>query len=175
MLRRQVLRKWRKPLVVMSPKSLLRHLEAVSTLEELATGSFQPILPDSLDRPSAEVKRILLCTGKIYYELDKQRETLGRNDVAILRIEQLYPLADETLQTALAPYADGTPVFWVQEEPENMGAWRYLRVRFCHDLYGRMPFSGVYRPASSSPATGSAGAHKKEQELILAQAFGGLG
>ena len=173
LLRRQVLRKWRKPLIVMSPKSLLRHIEAVSSLEELATGSFQRILPDALPRPAGAVKRILLCTGKIYYELDKQREALGRDDVAILRVEQLYPLSDETLQTALAPYADGTPVVWVQEEPENMGAWRYLKVRFCHDLYGRMPFFGVYRPASSSPATGSAGAHKMEQELILAQAFGG--
>ncbi|MBV9865540.1 MAG: 2-oxoglutarate dehydrogenase E1 component [Abitibacteriaceae bacterium] len=173
LLRRQVLRKWRKPLVVMSPKSLLRHLEAVSTLDELAQGAFQRIIPDVSHTDGKDIKRILLCTGKIYYELDKQRESLKRDDVAILRLEQLYPLSHQVLQSALAPYPDGTPVYWVQEEPENMGAWRYMRVQFGDKLFGRLPFAGVYRPASASPATGSASSHKKEQEQILAEAFGG--
>ena len=122
------------------------------------------------DRPNVE--RVLLCSGKIYYELAKEREELGRHDVAIVRIEQLYPLPLEPLQAALAPYRDGTPVFWVQEEPENMGAWRFLLARFGGELFDRLPFSGVYRRASPSPATGSASSHKLEQKELLMQAFG---
>jgi 2-oxoglutarate dehydrogenase E1 component len=172
-LRRQMLRRWRKPLVVMTPKSLLRHEKAVSKLEELANGTFQRILPDARATTPSRVKRVLFCTGKIYYELEKQREELKRDDVAILRLEQLYPLRDEVLQSALACYPDKTPVVWVQEEPENMGAWHYLHVRFGETLFQRLPFSGVCRPASASPATGSAAAHKAEQRQILARAFGG--
>jgi 2-oxoglutarate dehydrogenase E1 component len=171
-LRRQVLRRWRKPLVIMTPKSLLRHPLAVSTLDELATGSFQRVLPDS--GPEAEpntVSRIILCTGKIYYELLKYRHDAGRNDMPILRLEQLYPLNTALLESALAGYPEGTPVFWVQEEPENMGAWRYLKVLFGDRLFGRFPFSGLYRAASASPATGSQNSHKIEQERLLEAAF----
>lgn len=171
MLRRQFLRQWRKPLVVMTPKSLLRHPEVVSTLDECAKGIFQRIVPDQLKRPRANVRRILLCTGKIYYELNKRRADLQREDVAILRIEQLYPLRREVLEQALADYPPGAPAVWVQEEPENMGAWRYLRVSFGESMLGRHPFSGIYREASSSPATGSAIIHKKEQERLLVEAF----
>ena len=114
---------------------------------------------------------MLLCAGKIYYELLQQRETLQRDDVAILRLEQLYPFPDHLLQTALEPYADGTPAVWVQEEPENMGAWRFLRVHFGETLYGRFPFAGLRRPASPSPATGSARIHKRDQRFLIAQAF----
>ncbi|MDQ3813945.1 MAG: 2-oxoglutarate dehydrogenase E1 component, partial [Armatimonadota bacterium] len=171
LLRRQVLRRWRKPLVVMAPKSLLRHLEAVSSLQECATGRFQRIIPDALQKPGNEISRVLLCTGKIYYELDQRREKLQREDVAILRVEQLYPLPPEILNAALAPYRDGTAVVWVQEEPENMGAWRYIHAMFCAGHFSRFSFSGVYRPASASPATGSASSHKKEQEQLLTEAF----
>ena len=170
-LRRQVLRQWRKPLVVITPKSLLRHPRAVSSLDELATGTFQRILPDTQIHNGA-VRRVLLCTGKIYYELLEGRERLERYDVAIVRLEQLYPLPEEVLSAGLARYADGTPVFWVQEEPENMGAWRYLRVRFGRRLIGRLPFSGIYRPASASTATGSASSHKMEQRQLIDRAFG---
>jgi 2-oxoglutarate dehydrogenase E1 component len=124
-----------------------------------------------LKRPASGVKRILLCTGKIYYELNKRRADLQREDVAIVRLEQLYPLRREVLEQALADYAPDTPAVWVQEEPENMGAWRYLRVTFGDSLFGKHPFSGIYREASASPATGSAIYHKKEQERLLAQAF----
>ncbi len=169
-LRRQVKRCWRKPLVMMTPKSLLRLPAAVSTLDECALGAFQRIIPDaSVD--GKKVERVLLCSGKIYYELLQQRDKLGRGDVAILRIEQLYPLHDETLQAALASFPDGTPAYWVQEEPENMGAWSYLRVRFCERLLGRLPFQGIYRPAATSPATGSASSHRLEQQALLARAF----
>ena len=114
---------------------------------------------------------MLLCSGKIYYELDKDREDQKRDDVAIFRIEQLYPLTRDP-DPALAAFPDGTPVTWVQEEPENMGAWRYLRVRFGERLLGRHPFQGLYRPASSTPATGSASSHKLEQKQLIAKAFG---
>jgi 2-oxoglutarate dehydrogenase E1 component len=174
LLRRQILRRWRKPLVIMSPKSLLRHLEAVSTLDELATGGFQRIIPDRFGKSGEEIKRVLLCSGKIYYELDKMRDDLGRHDVAILRVEQLYPLPPKVLEDALSPYADGTQVLWVQEEPLNMGAWRQMLLWFGHDLFGRFPFWRVTRAASASPATGSSSAHKKEQEQVLRDAFAGL-
>jgi 2-oxoglutarate dehydrogenase E1 component len=172
LLRRQVLRRWRKPLVVMSPKSLLRHLECVSSLEELANGGFQKIIPDALERPAKEVSKVILCSGKIYYELDKQREALGRDDVAIIRIEQLYPFPETELREVLKPYAKNTQVLWVQEEPMNMGAWRFMRITLGQKIFDRFPFRGVYRPASASPATGSASAHKKEQDQILSEAFG---
>jgi 2-oxoglutarate dehydrogenase E1 component len=172
LLRRQVLRPWRKPLVVMSPKSLLRHLECVSTLDELSEGSFQRVIPDQLERPASEVTRVLICSGKIYYELDAKRAALKRDDVAIIRYEQLYPYKPEELAAAMKGYRDGTPVFWVQEEPMNMGAWRHMRVFYGHKMFDRFPFTHVTRPPSASPATGSASSHKKEQELILNEAFG---
>jgi 2-oxoglutarate dehydrogenase E1 component len=170
-LRRQVVRRWRKPLVIMTPKSLLRHPKVVSSLEEAARGGFQRVIPDNLGRDPKEVRQIILCTGKIYYELAAQREELKREDVAIVRLEQLYPLPKDELQIALQPYQEGTPVLWVQEEPENMGAWRFLRVKFGTKLLDRFPFSGVSRPASASPATGSANSHKQEQARLFAKAF----
>lgn len=172
LLRRQVIRKWRKPLIVMSPKSLLRHLEAVSSLDEMAEGRFQRLLADPHAPEPHKVNRIIMCSGKIYYELDKMREELQRDDVLIVRAEQLYPFAFDELKLMLAPYPDGTPVFWVQEEPANMGAWRQFRIWFGPKVFDRLPFSGIYRPPSSSPATGSSSSHKKEQEQLLAEAFG---
>lgn len=171
-LRRQGLRSWRKPLIVMTPKSLLRLPEATSSLQELATGHFQRIVPDTLPRPANEVKRVLLCSGKLYYELAAHREETKRTDVAILRLEQLYPLRKETLETALVSYADGTPLLWVQEEPANMGAWVFMRMRFGEVLSARFSFAGVTRPPSASPAAGSHRRHKQEQSELIAQAFG---
>ena len=157
----------------MTPKSLLRHPKSVSALDELATGRFQRIIPD--DTPEAmasKIKRVLLCSGKIYFELVEQREKSKREDVAIVRVEQLYPLPDKVVQSALTRYGDGTPVFWVQEEPGNMGAWYDFRVRFGNQLFGRWPFAGISRSASASPACGSAKAHKREQAALIADAFG---
>ncbi len=184
-LRRQALRSWRKPLVVMTPKSLLRHPKVVSTLDDLAQGSFQRILPDEqagssrCDERTAQqtvaaeqIQRILLCTGKIYYELAEHREETKRNDVAILRLEQLYPLPRESLEHALAPYREGTPAFWAQEEPANMGAWNFLQVQFGGRIGGRFPLSGVSRPVSATPAAGSHKRYKQEQAEIIRRAFG---
>jgi 2-oxoglutarate dehydrogenase E1 component len=170
-LRRQVLRRWAKPLVMMTPKSLLRHPNCISTLDDLANGSFQRFLPD--DSPNRNpVRRVLMCSGKIYYDLAAERLQGNHEDVAILRLEQLYPLADEVIAEAMKPYADGTPVVWVQEEPENMGAWRHLLVRFGDRLLDRWPFRGVCRHTASSPATGSFTRHKLEQSGLIAEAFG---
>lgn len=171
MLRRQVHRPIRKPLVVMTPKSLLRHPQAASNLDELARGRFQRILPDTSVDPS-RCKRVLLCSGKIYYDLAAKRGELGRDDVAIVRVEQLYPLPDALLEEALRRYPDGTRMIWVQEEPENMGAWHYLRVRFGDTLFRRWPFCAIFRVASASPATGSHASHQMEQSRLVHMAFG---
>jgi len=169
-LRRQLVQPWRKPLIVMTPKSLLRDPRAVSSLADCAEGTFQRVIGDPVIKPE-KTRRILLCAGKIYYELLQQREALKREDVAILRLEQLYPIPDRLLQSALEPYAADTPAVWVQEEPENMGAWRFLRVHFGEMLYSKFPFAGIRRPASASPATGSARIHKRDQKFLISQAF----
>ncbi len=170
-LRRQIVRPWRKPLIVMAPKSLLRHPHVVSSLDELAEGHFQRVIPDAGADPEA-VKRVLLTSGKVYYELDDARRRADRRDVAIVRLEQYYPLSLDLLEETLAPYADGTEVFWVQEEPRNMGAWSFLLIRLGRRLFGRWPFDCVTRPESASPATGSAAAHRKEQAALIAEALG---
>jgi 2-oxoglutarate dehydrogenase E1 component len=169
-LRRQVLRRWRKPLVVMTPKSLLRHPKVGSSLDDLAQGHFERMLADVAVAPG-QARRVLLTSGKLYYELLAMREELSRDDVAILRLEQLYPLRDEQLREALAPYPPAAPAVWVQEEPANMGAWRYLLARFGDRLFGSRAFSGVCRPPSASPATGWAALHRLEQQKLLRVAF----
>ena len=169
-LRRQAVRNWRKPLIVFTPKSLLRHPKVVSPLEDCAGGRFQRVLPD--DSKSQNIKRILLCTGKVYYDLAAYREEHKRDDIAIIRLEQLYPLPAAALDAALSAYAENTPVIWVQEEPANMGAWRYLHEKFGRKLFNRFPFAPVSRVESASPATGSSHAHKLQQAQLVACAFG---
>lgn len=169
-LRRQALRRWRKPLIVMSPKSLLRHPQVVSAMDELALGRFHSVLADSTVDP-ARVRRVLLCSGKIYYELDQRRRDLAVTDIAIVRIEEIYPLPRAELTQALEVYPENTPCMWVQEEPENMGAWNFLRIQFGQRLLERFPFSGIHREAAASPATGSNSSHKLEQAELLTAAF----
>ncbi len=168
-LRRQVHRPWRKPLIVMTPKSLLRHADATSGLAEMATGGFRRVLADKHVAPD-EVTRILLCSGKVYYELVQERAGRGRDDVAVVRLEQLYPLREETMLAALAAYGGEVPVYWVQEEPANMGAGPHLRLQLCEKL-GSHPLAYISRPASASPATGSAASHKLEQQRLMERAF----
>lgn len=173
-LRRQVLRPWRKPLIVFTPKSLLRLPECVSTLADIASPGFQRVLGDPSLTPGTPVDRVLLCNGKVYYDLVKQRTQLGRKDVAIVRVEQLYPFPATALRSALAQFADGTPAVWVQDEPSNMGAWPYLHARIGSHVFGRLPLHLASRVESASPATGSHNAHKIEQDQLLTHAFGGL-
>lgn len=169
-LRRQMLRRWLKPLIILTPKSLLRHPRCVSNLEELSDGRFCRVLSDTAVEPAA-VTRVLACCGKIYYELLEKREELGRMDVAILRMEQLYPLPRNQLQTALDPYRAETPVYWVQEEPFNMGASQFLKIRMQNRLFDRFPFQTISRRTAASPATGWANLHRKEQQQLLDRAF----
>ena len=117
------------------------------------------------------VKRIILCTGKVYYDLKQRRQDTGAHNVAIVRLEQLYPLRLDAIERVLAPYPEGTPVVWVQEEPWNMGAWPFLRLHLGERLLARHPLQGVTRNESASPATGSAASHKMEQSLLLDRAF----
>ncbi len=166
LLRRQVLRPWRKPLIVFTPKSLLRHPQATSALDDLASGRFERVIPDRAIEPKI-IRRILLCSGKIYYELVAAREAAKRTDVAIIRIEQLYPWRNEDLEHALAGYADGVTALWIQEEPRNMGAWRYIRQRCGLLLLGRFPFSAICPRESASPATGSSAIHHRRQTEII--------
>ncbi|MCL2725672.1 MAG: 2-oxoglutarate dehydrogenase E1 component [Polyangiaceae bacterium] len=169
-LRRQVLRPWRKPLIIFTPKSLLRHKEAVSTVEDLSKGSFQRVIADAETNPS-EVKRVLLCSGKVYYDLYDARRKFGRKDVAIVRLEQLYPIND-TLSKALAVYGDGTKLVWVQEEPQNMGPWYFIKATLQNYIGDRLPLSVASRPAEASPATGSHSSHEFEQHRLVDEALG---
>jgi 2-oxoglutarate dehydrogenase E1 component len=169
-LRRQVLRPWRKPLVVMSPKSLLRHPDASSNLDELINGSFQRIIPDREVDPK-QVRRVILCAGKVYYDLAAARALSKKTDVAIIRIEQLYPLQPAHVQAVLAPYANGTDLMWVQEEPRNSGAWYFMNSRIPPMLEGRFTLRCVSRTESASPATGSNAAHRLEQERLIEEAL----
>ncbi|HXI55377.1 MAG TPA: 2-oxoglutarate dehydrogenase E1 component [Polyangia bacterium] len=170
-LRRQVLRPYRKPLVIMSPKSLLRHPAAASQLSEFTHGRFQHIIPDVTVKNPSKVRRVLLCTGKVYYDLTAEREERGYDDVAIVRVEQLYPLQIDELLEMLSVYPEGTPLVWVQEEPRNMGGWVYMNRELPGFLSGSFTWSCVSRPLSASPAVGSLGRHKKEQARLLADAF----
>jgi len=176
LLRRQVLRPFRKPLVVMSPKSLLRHPEAVSTLDELAEGSFQRVIDDPLfleggEGDAAKVRRVLLCTGKVFYDLIAERRSKQIDDVAIVRLEQLYPNPLTELEQILARYPNLAEVVWVQEEPANHGAWLHIWSALAQSGILRVPLAQVSRPAAASPATGSNASHKLEQRRILDTAF----
>ncbi len=175
LLRRQVIRPWRKPLVVMSPKSLLRHRRCVSRLFELSVGSFQPILPDVSGSDPNGVSRVLLCSGRIYYDLEAEREKRGAHDVHIIRLEQLYPLEARQMASVLAAYRPGTELVWVQDEPWNMGAWYFIKARMQAMFGDSLPIQCVARAESASPATGSSAAHRVEQNELMNAAFRGVG
>ncbi|MCC6807042.1 MAG: 2-oxoglutarate dehydrogenase E1 component [Deltaproteobacteria bacterium] len=168
-LRRQVLRPYRKPLVVMTPKSLLRHPEAISPLNDLSNGGFQRVIDDAEVKP-AQAKRVMLCSGKVYYDLIDERKKRGLADTAIVRVEQLYPLAEVALKEIAARYKKAKDFLWVQEEPENMGSAFFMQPRLS-DLFG-VKVAVVSRKSSASPATGSKDSHDLEQALLLKQAFG---
>jgi 2-oxoglutarate dehydrogenase E1 component len=167
LLRRQIKQSFRKPLIVFTPKSLLRHPACVSSLEELAEGNFQEILVDSA--APAEVTTVLLCSGKIYYELAERREKAGRTDLAIVRIEQFYPFNSDLLRQVVEPLTAVKSWRWVQEEPANMGAWQFLRP-YLMELLGCEP-AYVGRPVAAAPAIGSHRVHGEEQAKIIDAAF----
>ena len=175
-LRRQAVRPSRKPMIVMSPKSLLRHKLATSQLEELANGKFETVLPEIDQQNADKVTRLVLCGGKVYYDLLEQRRALGLDHVAIVRIEQLYPLPEKRLIAEIEKYSNLAEIVWTQEEPLNQGAWYYLaphmyRIVVPHPTRAKV-MEPVARPASAAPATGSAKIHIQQQQALIA---GGLG
>ena len=167
LLRRQGLSPVRRPLIAFTPKSLLRHKAAVSEVEDFTTGTFQPVLADT--GAGGSVRRVLLCSGKVYYDLAAARAEHNRDDIAILRVEQLYPLPADELRRELAKYPDAELV-WVQEEPANQGAWPFIALNLPEHLDGR-PLLRVTRRASASPAVGSHGVHEAQQREIVASAL----
>ena len=168
LLRRQALRTLRKPLIIMTPKSLLRHPRAVSPITDLAQGAFQEVLDDP-NRPK-KPRRIVLCSGKLYYELAARREELKDTSTAILRIEQLYPFPARRLADLFRGHVGITETLWVQEEPRNRGAWFFI-----HEMFDRsfpdMKLGYIGREESASPATGSHSRHEREQRQIVEGAF----
>ena len=167
LLRRQALRAWRKPLVVLTPKSLLRYSGAASGLEALTSRPFAPVIPD---QETARAERILVATGKIVHELRAERKKLNDLRTAIVSLEQLYPFPEHALTAAINQHSAAREIVWVQEEPANMGALFYVMPRFRRIFRGR-PVRSIKRSASPSPATGSGKAHELEQKTLLGLAF----
>lgn len=163
----------RRPLIVMTPKSLLRHARATSAVTELSSGGFREVIGDTNMMAADEVRRVLLTSGKIYYELLEQREKLAANNVALVRVEQYYPFPKAELQDVLMRYPVTAEVCWVQEEPKNMGAWRFVREQVQPMLDpARRSLRYIGRAESASPAPGSLKRHQSEQAEILSEAFG---
>ncbi|HEV2432258.1 MAG TPA: 2-oxoglutarate dehydrogenase E1 component [Burkholderiales bacterium] len=172
LLRRQMLRPFRKPLVVFTPKSLLRKKEAASPIAELANGSFHTVISEVQALEAKEVKRIIACSGKVYYDLIAKRSELRRTDVAVIRIEQLYPFPHKQFEAEIKRYPSATEVVWCQEEPQNQGAWyqsgHYLRQNMREDQ--KLYYAG--RPASAAPAGGYMARHNERQRVLVEEAFG---
>ncbi len=170
MLRRQMLRTSRKPLVVMTPKSLLRHELSVSSLEDLATGSFARVIDEIDDLPPQQVRRVVFCSGKVYFDLLRARRKDGIRDVALVRIEQLYPFPTEEYETVLRRYANARELVWCQEEPQNQGAWYQIRHRL-QDVAGRREVLYAGRAPAAAPATGITKLHEIEQQALIEAAL----
>ncbi len=171
MIRRQMLRQIRFPLVVMSPKSLLRHKGASCTIEDLCDGTFQTVIDETMELNPSKVNRVIMCSGKVYYDLVEAREQKGIKDTAIIRIEQLYPFPEDELKDVLAKYPKATKVVWCQEEPKNQGAWYCQRHHFQSCINAKQELIYAGRKASAAPAVGYAKAHQEQQNELLAEAF----
>jgi 2-oxoglutarate dehydrogenase E1 component len=173
LLRRQLHRDFRKPLAVMTPKSLLRHKLAVSPVEEFTSGSFMEVLDDT-NVDSSRVKRVVLCSGKVYYDLYQAREDRGIKDIALVRIEQLYPFPKEEMKAELKKYKNAE-VIWCQEEPKNMGAWKFvddlIEEALIETKHKTARPKYVGRIACASPATGYGSYHAREQKAVIEEAL----
>lgn len=171
LLRRQMLRPYRKPLIIMTPKSLLRHPLAVSSLEDLSSHNFYPIHAEHEPHKAENIKRIVLCSGKVYYDLLQKRQEEKRMDVILLRIEQLYPFPEQHLRELLAPYNQVEEYVWCQEEPMNQGAWDYVKHRLHAILGEEIYLQPVARPPSAAPAVGSLRVHIEQQNALVEAAL----
>jgi len=158
------------PLIILTPKSLLRNPLVASTLSELANGHWQPVIDDVEAKPKS-VKRVVLCSGKIYIDLVSSKFRAEAKNVALVRVEQIYPFPTSDLIPVIERYTSAEEIVWAQEEPENMGAWEFARPLLTELIDGRMPLRYLGRPRSSSPAEGSAAAHNYNQAALIEQAF----
>lgn len=171
LLRRQMLRPMRKPLIIITPKSLLRHKAAVSSLDELANGEFMPLIPDNNTNKS-NITRIVICSGKVYYDVYAAREKLKENNIAIIRLEQLYPFPEEELAQELSKYTNCKDVIWCQEEPKNQGAWYSTQHHLLSSLSKQQSLAYAGRGDSAAPAVGYFKLHEEQQELLVKEAIG---
>ncbi len=170
LLRRQMIRNYRKPLITFTPKSLLRHAAVISTLDELCEGAFEPVLDDTVIADKNNVKRVIVCSGKVYYDLLEAREDQGIEHVALIRIEQLYPFPKAQMADIIRQYVNKTEVVWCQEEPLNQGAWDSIKHRF-RNYEDAHQLLCVSRPSSAAAAVGSFKTHKKEQQSLVNEAL----
>jgi len=173
-LRRQMIRNLRKPLIIMTPKSLLRNKDAASPLVEFTKGAFQTVIPEQKEIDAKKVKRLVACSGKVYYDLVKKREERGNDDTAIIRVEQLYPFPHKAFAAELKKYPHLAEVVWCQDEPQNQGAWFFVQHNIFENMAEgqRMAYSG--RAASASPAAGYAHLHQEQQKSLVEGAFAKL-
>jgi 2-oxoglutarate dehydrogenase E1 component len=173
-LRRQMVRNLRKPLIIMTPKSLLRNKDATSPLSEFTKGSFQTVIPDSKGLKAEKVKRLVACSGKVYYDLAKKREEQGNDDVAIIRVEQLYPFPHKAFAAEIKKYPNLVDVVWCQDEPQNQGAWFFVQHYIHENMQDGQKLGYSGRAASASPAVGYSHLHQEQQKALVDGAFGKL-
>ena len=176
-LRRQMIRNLRKPLVIFTPKSLLRNKDATSPLDEFIKGGFRTVIGETdaaISKAAAKVKRVVLCSGKVYYDLVKTREAKAASDTAIVRVEQLYPFPHKALAAELRKYPNATDIVWCQDEPQNQGAWFFVQHNIHENMTAGQKLGYAGRAASASPAVGYAHLHQEQQKNLLDQAFAKL-
>jgi 2-oxoglutarate dehydrogenase E1 component len=173
-LRRQMVRNLRKPLIIMTPKSLLRAKDAASPLSEFTKGSFQTVIPENKVLKADKVKRVIACSGKVYYDLVKKREEKGADDVAILRVEQLYPFPHKVFAAELKKYPHATEIMWCQDEPQNQGAWFFIQHNIHENMLEGQKLGYSGRAASASPAVGYSHLHQEQQKALVEGAFAKL-
>jgi len=171
MIRRQVIRPMRKPLIVMTPKSLLRKKEAASPIEDLATGTFQNVIPEVEKVNAKKVRRVIFCAGKVYYDIVAERARRAIDDIAVVRIEQLYPFPHEEFAAEIARYPAAKSIVWCQEEPGNMGAWHRIQHYLQRHLRADQALSYAGRASSASPAVGYLALHNEQQKALVEQAL----
>jgi 2-oxoglutarate dehydrogenase E1 component len=171
MLRRQMLRQLRKPLVVLTPKSLLRHKLSVSSLADLSRGRFQPVIEEVEPLTDDAVTRVVFCSGKVYFDLAESRRHENVSNVALVRIEELYPFPIEEYARVIARYRNATEIVWCQEEPQNQGAWYQIRHRLQEPLSARHELFYAGRPGAAAPASGIHALHVRQQQALVAAAL----
>jgi 2-oxoglutarate dehydrogenase E1 component len=175
LLRRQMVRQFRKPLVILTPKSLLRNKDAGSPLADLAKGAFHTVIGEVDEKIDAKkVKRVIACSGKVYYDLVATRKTRGQSDTAIIRVEQLYPFPHKSFAAELKKFSNATEVVWAQDEPQNQGYWFQIQHNLFEALESGQRLAYAGRPASASPAVGYYDKHYAQQKDLLETAFSKL-